>query len=155
MNKVTFAPFVLHADPKHLLSGITELLLALPLGSKLWWKFRSGLLVSVCLFFAPCFTHALDLSYELSFFRGIDLLCCVAWLTDTLALSPMKQRISPRVSSLLYSLVIQARWLVCVECRPETSLNGVEGCWSLLQPLCMCRCFHFSPGHQSMCTTHY
>lgn len=37
------------------------------------------------------------------------------------------QWISIRVSSLLYNLVIQALWLVCIEFRLETSLNGIRG----------------------------
>lgn len=71
----------------------------------------------------------------------------------TPALSFIKQWISIRVSSLLYGLVFQAPWLVCVEFRSETSLNGIEGYWSILQSLSMCNCLHISFGHQRMHTT--
>lgn len=54
------------ADSKYLLLCIPALLLVFPTVPKLWPRFQSCPLVSVCLF-APHFTHAPDLSNGLSF----------------------------------------------------------------------------------------
>lgn len=112
------------ADSKYLLLCIPALLLVFPTVPKLWPRFQSCPLVSVCLF-APHFTHAPDLSNGLSFFRGIGVLHSVAQLTH-LHYHQWMQCISTRVSSQLYNLVIQALWLVRIEFRAETSLNGME-----------------------------